>query len=86
MTTFASYARVDAEGRLHLNDDLHLMEGEEVMVTIERVTPEQLAKEDEIWDELFARAPEVLERLVAEAMDDIANGRATDCEPDDETS
>lgn len=36
--------------------------------TLEVVTDEELAAEDALWDESFARSPEVLDRLIAEAL------------------
>jgi len=78
----SSHALVDAEGRLQLNDHFDLIEGEEVVVTIKRVTAEELAAEDAAWTERFERHPEVLDRLIAQAERDIAAGQAIDFDPD----
>ncbi len=81
MTTLVSYARVDADGRLSLQDELDLTAGEEFMVTIERVTPEQLAKEDEVWDRTFAQ-PGFLNSIVERGLREIEAGEAEDFDPD----
>ncbi|MHB8629983.1 MAG: hypothetical protein ACYDEO_27750 [Aggregatilineales bacterium] len=77
-----AHARVDENGRLELTEPVPLAVGEEVIITIERVTPEKLAEEDAAWDALFERSPEHLAKLVQQARTSIEQGTATDFDPD----
>ena len=77
-----AHARVDENGRLELTEPISLNAGEEVLITIERVTPEKLAEEDAAWETLFDRSPEYLAKLVQQARTSIEQGTATDFDPD----
>lgn len=65
-----------------MTEPLLLTVGEEVIITIERVTPEKLAEEDAAWDGLFERSPEYLAKWVHQARTSIEEGTATPFDPD----
>jgi len=75
------HARVDAEGRLALNDALD----EEVIVTITRITPEMLDAEDKEWEAYFERSMEKLDLIFERGQRAIDEGRVVDFDPDVDT-
>ncbi len=73
---------IDENGHVQIDEAVNLPPGEQLIITIEAVTPEILAADDALWDEKFARTPHVLARLAAEARAEIAAGTVKDFDPD----
>lgn len=75
------HAIVEPDGRLQLERDFDLSEGEEVIVVVQRLTPEVLAAEDAAWANRFKKQPEVLTRIFERGRREIAAGEVVDFDP-----
>jgi hypothetical protein len=73
---------IDDNGRLQIDEAVLLPPGQQLLITLEAVTPEMLAADDALWDEKFARTPHVLAKLAAEAREEITAGKVKDFDPD----
>jgi len=73
---------IDENGHVQIDEAVNLPPGQQVIVTLEAVTPDILAADDALWDEKFAHTPDVLAKLAAEARAEIAAGTVKDFDPD----
>jgi hypothetical protein len=73
---------IDENGQLQIDEAVNLPPGEQLIITIEAVTPEIQTADDALWDEKFARTPDVLARLAAEARAEIDAGTVEEFDPD----
>ena len=73
---------IDESGHLEVDQRIDLPPGE-VFVTVEVVSQDMLAEEDALWEESFERTPHVLDRLLAEGLQSLADGTADELNPDD---
>ena len=73
---------INESGHLEVDQRIDLPPGD-VFVTLEVVTEDMLAEEDTRWEESFARTPHVLDQLLAEGLQSLADGTADELNPDD---
>lgn len=72
----------DENGHIEIDEAVNVPPGQQLIITIEAVTPEMLADDDALWDEKFARTPDVLAKLAADARAEIEAGTTKDFDPD----
>lgn len=80
MASVEILGRVNEEGRLEVEQFIHLPPGE-VRITIESV---DIEADEALWDEQFAKSQDILEQLSLEAHEDYLAGRTEDCDDSDE--
>jgi hypothetical protein len=78
---------IELTGRINENGELEidLPEGlppGEVHVVIEPISAEELAADDALWDEQFAKSQDALARMADQALRDYDEGRTTELDPD----
>jgi hypothetical protein len=79
MTAIEILGRVNEEGQLEFEQPARLPPGE-VRITIE---PFDIAADEALWDEQFAKSQDVLDQLSQEAHEDYLAGRTEDCDDSD---
>ena len=80
---------IELIGRINENGDLELdlppmLPPGEVRVFIETISADEVAADEALWDEQFARSQEVLERMSQEAHEEYVAGLTEEFDPDDE--
>ena len=73
--------RINEEGKLEVDLPEGLEPGE-VHIVIEPITEEEIAADEALWDEQFARSQDALAKLADEALRDYDEGRTTELDPD----
>jgi hypothetical protein len=73
--------RINEKGELEVDLPEGLQPGE-VHVVIQPVSAEELAADDAMWDEQFAKSQDALGRMADEALKDYDEGRTTELDPD----
>lgn len=81
MTTIALIGRVTEQGKLEVDLPADILPGE-VRVIIETVADFDLEADEKLWDEQFARSPEVLDMLAKEAHEAYLAGKTENFDPE----
>lgn len=85
MTVIEKTGLVNEHGQVEFEPPLNLPPGE-IRITIETINAEEIAADEALWDEQFARSQDVLERLSQEAHEEFLAGLTEDFDPDDNRS
>ncbi len=83
MKTVELIGRITEAGELEIELPAGLPPGE-VQITIRPISLDEIATDEALWDEQFARSQDVLERLSQEAHDEYLAGLTEEFDPDDE--
>ena len=54
----------------------------DVVVTIESISPEEIAADEERWSKSFAASQDALSRMADQALKDLDEGRTDELDPD----
>lgn len=77
MATVELMGRINEAGELEVELPVDLPPGE-VRITIETVSADEIAADEALWDEQFAKSQDMLERLSEEAHEEYLAGLTED--------
>jgi hypothetical protein len=75
--------RITEAGELEVELPADLPPGE-VQITIRPISAEEIAADEALWDEKFAKSQDILERMSQEAHAEYLAGLTEEFDPDDE--
>jgi hypothetical protein len=81
MTAIELIGRVNERGQLEFEQPANLPPGE-VRIIIEPISAEEVAADEALWEEQFARSQDKLEQMAQEAHEEYLAGRTEDFDPD----
>ena len=80
MVTVQLTGHINENGQLELDEPANLPPGE-VLVTIEVISPEEEAADEERWSNSFAASQDALARMADQALKDLDEGRTDELDP-----
>ena len=83
MATVELIGRITEAGKLEVDLPLDLPPGE-VQITITTISPDEIASDEALWDEQFAKSQDLLERMSEEAHAEYVQGLTEEFDSDDD--
>jgi hypothetical protein len=83
MVTVELIGRINEAGKLEVELPADLPPGE-VRITIQTISADEIAADEALWDEQFAKSQDVLERMSQQAHEEYVAGLTEDFDPDDD--
>ena len=83
MSVIELYGRINDQGKLEVALPANLPPGE-VQITIRTISDEEIAADEALWDEQFAKSQDVLERMAQEALEEHEAGLTDEFDPDND--
>lgn len=81
MATIRLTGHIDKDGRIEIAERVDLPPGD-VMIVVEKVSPEDEAADDARWEASFAKSQDMLAAMADEALRDLEAGLTDELDPE----